>query len=345
LLVLSVIQGLAYNSHLRIPFLRDFAVNVRFLVAVPILILAETRIDHELRTTVAHFFKSGLVKSTELPSFEAVIKKVLRLRDHVLPEIIMLAVSVIPSLTTRGMEPMTGHVPTWHSLSGDASSTLSYAGWWFGLVSVPIFRFLLLRWTWRILLWTYFLRQVSRIDLHFVPTHADLAAGLGFLAEAQRSFSAIVFAGGSVISAQVANAIIYEGDTLRGLKFVMIGYCVFAMLLLTAPLLVVMPTLIKVRKRGLLEYGALEATYGQEFAAKWIKGKHRTGETPLGSDDIQSLADMGNSFVFVRDMRIVPVDKRTFVVLALAAALPLIPMLIFVTPTDELIRTLLKFLA
>ena len=67
LLVLSVIQGLAYNSHLRIPFLRDFAVTIRFLIAVPILILAETRIDHELRTTVALFVMSGLVKATELP--------------------------------------------------------------------------------------------------------------------------------------------------------------------------------------------------------------------------------------------------------------------------------------
>jgi hypothetical protein len=295
-----------------------------------------------LRTTVAHFFKSGLVKATELPSFESVIKKVLRLRDHVLPEIVMVILALLPSFLYRGLELLGGHASTWHSVAG---GTLSFAGWWFGFVSAPLFRFLLLRWMWRILLWTYFLRQVSRINLHFVPTHADLAAGLGFLAEAQRSFSAIVFAGGSVISAQVANAIIYEGDTLRGLKFVMIGYCIFAMLLLTAPLLVVMPTLIKVRKKGLLEYGALEATYGQEFAAKWIKGKHRAGETPLGSDDIQSLADMGNSFVFVRDMRIVPVDKRTFVVLALAAALPLVPMLIFVTPTDELIRTLLKFLA
>lgn len=55
-----------------------------------------------------------------------------------------------------------------------------------------------------------------------------------------------------MISAQVANAIIYEGDTLSGLKFVMIGYCVFAILLLTAPLLVVMPALLKVRKKDCL---------------------------------------------------------------------------------------------
>src|SRR5579864_1696113 len=93
--VLSVMQGLAYSSHLRISFLRDFAVNVRFLIAVPILILSETRIDHELRNIAAHFLRSGLVKKAELPSFEAVIEKVLRLRDHTLPEIVMVVLALL----------------------------------------------------------------------------------------------------------------------------------------------------------------------------------------------------------------------------------------------------------
>jgi len=35
LLVLSLMQGQAYGSQIKIPFLRDFAVNVRFLIAVP----------------------------------------------------------------------------------------------------------------------------------------------------------------------------------------------------------------------------------------------------------------------------------------------------------------------
>jgi len=42
LLVLSIVQGTAYGKQVQISFLRDFAVNVRFLVALPILILAES---------------------------------------------------------------------------------------------------------------------------------------------------------------------------------------------------------------------------------------------------------------------------------------------------------------
>src|ERR1700722_2315440 len=83
LLVLSLIHGSAYEMQLQIQFLRDFAVNVRFLVALPILILAESNIDCQWRILVVHFLSSGLVQEPELPSFEAVIQSVNRLRDSV----------------------------------------------------------------------------------------------------------------------------------------------------------------------------------------------------------------------------------------------------------------------
>jgi hypothetical protein len=345
LLILSMAQGQAYNTHLRIPFLHDFAVDVRFLIALPILMIAETGVSGGLRSAVAHFLKSGLVKQTDLPSFEAIIQGIVRLRDRSLPELLMLIAALLPSFSAKSMELLTNDVSTWHALPAGAGSSLSYAGWWFGFVSVPIFRFLLLRWLWRIFVWAYFLAQVCRLDLDLVPTHADQAAGLGFLAEAQRRFVPIAFAGGSVISAQIGSAIAFEGATVGGMKFVMIGYCAFAMILLTAPLLVVAPKLIKARKEGLLEYSALESRYGHLFAAKWIHGVPPLNEPLLGSSDIQSLADMGNSFVFLRSMLPIPIDKRTLIGLATAAALPLVPTLILATPTDELIRTLFRFLA
>jgi hypothetical protein len=73
LLVLSLLHGDAYSG-VRLPFLRDFAVNVRFLIAVPILILAESPIDRRWRILVVHFLKSGLVPEKELPAFEAAIE-------------------------------------------------------------------------------------------------------------------------------------------------------------------------------------------------------------------------------------------------------------------------------
>ena len=50
LLILTLAQGLAVGPKVKIPFLFDCAVHVRFLMALPILILAETPIDPEFRS-------------------------------------------------------------------------------------------------------------------------------------------------------------------------------------------------------------------------------------------------------------------------------------------------------
>ena len=212
LLVLSLLHGDAYGG-VRLPFLRDFAVNVRFLIAVPILILAESAIDRRWRILVVHFLKSGLVPEKELPSFEAAIEKTTRLRDRVWPEVFMLLAAFLPVILVRTELLMSG-VSNWHV----CGSQINPAGWWFNLVSTPIFRFLMFRWLWRMVLWTAFLWRVSRFDLFYVATHTDMAAGLGFLSEGQKAFSPIVFAGGAVIAAQVANTIAYLGATLSAEK-------------------------------------------------------------------------------------------------------------------------------
>jgi hypothetical protein len=342
LLILSLMQGLAYGAQVRIPLLRDFAVNVRFLVALPILILAESRIDLRWRTLVLQFLRSGLVNEVELPSFEAVIEKIIRLRDSVLPEAMMLVVAYFPSVFSRTELLMSGS--NWHSLSA-ASGPVSLAGWWFRLISQPFFRFLLLRWMWRMFLWALFLWRVSRINLYLVATHTDMAAGLGFLSEGQKTFVPIVFAGGAVVASQIGNAIAYQGATLSSLKLPMIAYGVLAVLFLVVPLLVVTPVLIKIKRKALLEYGALVTDHDQLFDAKWIRGQHPPEDVPLGNPDMSSLVDLGTSFTVVRNMRLVPIDKTTLIALAVAAALPMVPVVLIATPADELVRAVLKMLA
>ena len=116
-------------------------------------------------------------------------------------------------------------------------------------------------------LWASFLCHVSRLNLVLIPTHPDMAAGLGFLSEAQLRFGSIAFACGVVVAGQMGNAIAYEGATVGGLKFIIIAYSVAATLVLAAPLLLLVPTLLPVKKRGLLEYGALANGYTQMFDA------------------------------------------------------------------------------
>jgi hypothetical protein len=345
LLILSAAQGLAFGNQVRIPFLRDFAVNIRLLIALPLLVLSEVGIDRRLRTTVNHFLSSGLVTEAALPSFEAVLERILRLRDRWFPEIVMLVIAYLPSLSIHTQELVTGNISSWHLTRTPSGERLSYAGWWFGLISAPCFRFLMLHWVWRIYLWASFLWRVSRVNLALVPTHPDMAAGLGFLSEAQLKFGAIAFAMSSSVAGQLGNVIAYTGATVGGLKYVILAYCVCAVLLLVAPLLLVTPALIVVRKQGLLDYGALATAYTQRFDAKWVHGRPPAGETLLGSADIQSLADFGNSFAIVRDMRTCPIDKRTLVGLILAAALPMAPVLIFGTPADQLVSAVWKLIA
>jgi hypothetical protein len=269
LLILSLVQGVGYGNKVTIPFLHDFAVNVRFLFALPILILSESGIDQRWRTLVLEFLRSGLVREVDVPSFETVIEKITRLRDRALPEAVMILLAYSP-IFLRKSEILISGISNWHV---GAAGELSLAGWWFKLVSTPFFRFLLLRWMWRMFLWTSFLWRTCRINLFLVATHTDMSAGLGFLSEGQKAFAQIVFAGGAVVAASIGNAIAYEGATLSSLKFIMIAYGALAVILLVVPLFVVAPVLIKIKRKALFEYGALVSQHDQAFAIKWIHGQ------------------------------------------------------------------------
>ena len=142
LLLLSLIQGLAWGRKIEIPFLRDLAVNVRFLVAVPILIVAESRIDRRWRSLILEFLRSELVNEKTLPSFEALLERTTRWRDRVLPEALLAFIALFLSLSFVKTELLMTGTSNWHSLG---SGAVSAAGRWFNLVSTPIFRFLLLR--------------------------------------------------------------------------------------------------------------------------------------------------------------------------------------------------------
>ena len=74
-----------------------------------------------------------------------------------------------------------------------------------------------------------------------------------------------------------------------------------------------------------------------EFRRKWIEGHAAKDEALIGTADIQSLADLANSFEVVTEMRVVPFGRASVLRLAMTAALPLAPLLLTMIPLDELI--------
>jgi hypothetical protein len=61
LLVLSILDGKAWGERVSVPFLYDIDARVRFLVALPLLILAELVVYQRMRAVVAQFVTLGLV--------------------------------------------------------------------------------------------------------------------------------------------------------------------------------------------------------------------------------------------------------------------------------------------
>ena len=202
----------------------------------------------------------------------------------------------------------------------------SLAGWWFGCVSLPLFQFILLRWYFRLFVWARFLWRVSRIELKLVPTHPDRCGGLGFLASVCPAFAPVLLAQGAVLAGTIANKIFFAGAKLPQFKLEIIVLVAVMLFSVLGPLLVFMPVLRHAKRVGLREYGSLAQRYVREFDQKWLRGRAPSEDTLLGSGDIQSLADLGNSFEVVRGMRAVPFTRDAILQLAVFTLLPLAPL-------------------
>jgi hypothetical protein len=62
------------------------------------------------------------------------------------------------------------------------------------------------------------------------------------------------------------------------------------------------------------------------------------------SGDFESLADLGNSYEVVREMRLVPFGEQDISRLATATAAPLVPLGLTVLSLEEIVMRLLKVL-
>jgi hypothetical protein len=175
-----------------------------------------------------------------------------------------------------------------------------------------------------------------------VPTHPDRAGGLGFLSDTVVAFAPLLLAHGILLAGLIANRIFFRGATLLDFKVELVVVPVFLLLVVQGPLLLFTPILAAARRVGLREYGTLAQRYVQEFDDKWLRGGASAGEPLVGSADIQSLADLGNSFEIIRGLRAVPITKEALVQLAVITLAPVAPLILTMVPLDELLKRLLQ---
>jgi len=343
MLLFAAIEGYAIGPTPRQSLLLDFATYARFFIAVPLIFAAESVVGPRIRAAGLRFVEAGIVSAEDHDGFLAAAARVRHRRDAILPEILFLVLGVFGAwfLTVEQLGGVS--VPTWHMLRTQSGPHLMPAGLWYNFVAIPLVQFFLLRWLWRLVTWTLFLLDVSRLRLNLMPTHADTAAGLGFLGVAHLSLAIFPFAMSWVLAAEIAFRVKFEGldiAVLRTMAPLLIAYLAFVELATFGPLLVLVPLLARVRREGLRSYGILVQRHNQLFHDKWIAQPGPTAESPLGDPDMSSLIDLGSSFDVVRNMRILPVGRSQFVQVALIACIPGLPLALLVLPFAEVVKLL-----
>lgn len=340
LLLLSTLEGRAWRGSADVPFLLNFEVHARFLLALPLLILAELVVHMRMRRALVQFLARDLIRESDVPRFNALTASAMRLRNSLAVELSLIVLVYGLGIVVR--DYVTVNTNTWATAASAAEfSSRSLAGWWNTLVSVPVFQFLLLRWYFRLFVWTRFLWQLSRIELQLLPTHPDRAGGLGFLANIVYAFAPLLLAHGVMLAGLIADRIFFAGARLPQFTveiFAVVGALVFLVL---GPLMVFGGQLSRARRVGLSEYGVLAQRYVKSFDAKWIRGDRDPNEPLVGSADVQSLADLANSYDVIRTMRFVPFSKETVFQLGVVTLAPLLPLTLTMISLDELLRRLL----
>jgi hypothetical protein len=344
LLALSALEGHLFGNSVAVPFFLDLEVHIRFLVVLPLLIIAELVVHRRMRPIAQAFLERDLIPGGDLPRFAKAIKSAFRLRNSVLAEVLLIILVYVVGVLIVWRHYTALQAITWYATPSAGSPKFWLAGIWYGYVSLPIFQFLLIRWYFRLFIWMRFLWQVSRIKLSLIPTHPDRVGGLGFLSNTVYAFTLLIVAHGAMVAAQLANRIFFLGARLPDFKFEIGAVLLFLLCIVFLPLLVFSPQLAEAKRTGLREYGTLAERYVREFDLKWLRSGAQVDEPLVGSADIQSLADLSNSFEVVREMRIIPVTRNAVLQLAVAMLAPIVPLALTMMPLEELLKQLFGLL-
>ena len=342
LLLLSALEGLAWGNEVTLTFIRDINAHTRFLIALPVLLVAEQVVHERMRNVLKQFGERQLIPEHARTQFANAVTSAKRWRNSLLAEVLLIAFVYGVGVLLIWRKVVEVDLSSWHGASPRGTLNPSLAGWWFGLISLPLFQFLLCRWYYRLVIWARFLWQISRIKLRLLATHPDRCGGLGFLSNVSYAFVPLLLAQGVLLSGAMANRVLYTEAKLPDFKLDIIGLVAVVLVFILGPLLFFCSQLAQAKRTARREYGDLAQRYVREFDNKWLRGGAPKDEQLIGSSDIQSLADMGNSYQLIAEMRWVPFTGKTVFQLALTTLVPVAPLLLTVIPLDELVTRLLK---
>ncbi len=343
LLLLSASAGMLWPQPPAMPLLGDYATLARLLLATPLLVLAAAPADALMRNAFRQLVQHSLVPAHRQQRLQALLRQVRHGRDGWWPEALCVLIAWAPALLDGHAVSLLPGIVDWR-LHGTA---LTAAGYWYEWVSLPLHRLVVLLWLWRFALWTYLLWRLPRVGLVLRPQHPDGAGGLGFLGLAQERFAVLSLSSGLLLAGACLNHMTYLGESLHDLRHLLAGFVIGATALLVAPLLLLMPAMLRAKRHGLYRFDALGNRASATFDRRW-KQDDATGDgddSLLDHGDASALADFSGLYHGLASMSVIPLNRWNLLWIAAPAMLPLCPLFLVAMSVDELASRLLGILA
>jgi hypothetical protein len=338
LIILAAVQDLVWHGNTIRSLLSEIGVHARYLIAAPLLIVAEARYAQQLNAILHQFVETGVIRDKEQGRFHAALASTRKLLSSGTARAAIIGLAYLIAVWGSSSYDY-GELPPW-SRYGGALQTYSLAGWWHLLVSLPLLLVLILTLLWRLALWTRLLRLIARLDLHLVASHPDHAAGLGFVGHSIRAFSFAALALTTIAAGRTAHLALTSGHLPTSNLYFNTGMVIVVLAIFVCPLLVFMPVLLRTWQSATLRYDALAERIGAAFEAKWLGGTKGDLRFGLETPDFSATADLYSVVASAHAMRLVPVSIKNLAVLAGMTLIPFVPIPFIAIPPDALFQYL-----
>jgi hypothetical protein len=315
----------------------DFTNHARFLIALPLLLLAEEVINSRLNLAADYFVHSNVINQDGQKRLVQTIDTINRIEKRIWPDLILLAAVVAASFLFKSSE-LEGHALAWREAVPAADA-------WHGHVSVPIFRLVTFQWLLRLGLWSWLLFRMSRVKFNLLSYHPDGVGGLGFLRWPQRAFSLIALAFSSILAANAFETALAQSIEVQVLARQVFVFYLLSTGLFLGPLLFFTPVLVKMKMVKLLNFSQFSDYVAMAFQNQWVSqtDAQLDQKQPLSTNAISSMIDLISTQQHAEDMREVLWDRVSIIFFACVTILPFVPVFFTAYGWDRAVKLIVKF--
>jgi len=334
--VYTLFAGSFWTGEVTSSFISDFDIQARFLIAMPILILADRNVSLRLLLIVNQFTNCGIIGKDINEKYTEIVRSNKRLLKSGWIDAVLLVLCYFQVILVLFYESTSTSILTWQVLDSGGKTIINFAGYWSALISIPFVLYLVYRWLLRICVWGVLLFKTSKLRINLFPFHPDLSGGLGFLGYSTRYFSPIAFAFSVIVAGNAADFMLVEGIQLNDLKYFLIGYILFITLLFTFPMFFFTQKMIESRERTVYEnYDYTNGIY-RELRIKIAKGYEDVKQDDLKSPDFSAVADLSQVIENALKMKSIPFTIKDNISLWIMTIFPFVGLIFIQYPMNEI---------